>query len=113
MSAEAFSGLSKLRILHFYVSSTWDCLNANLEKGLFQGLTRLEELDRKKVCLSSAAPDLRGPLLGVKILQVSNAGLTHLGDLFCLLPPGMMNLDKISLQYNNVKDIQYKGCETR
>ncbi|XP_062311960.1 toll-like receptor 12 [Osmerus eperlanus] len=108
----AFSGLSKLRILHFYASSTWDCLNANLEKGLFQGLASLEELVLKKVCLSSAPPDLLSPLLGLQSLQVSNAGVTQLGDVFCLLPPGMMDLEKISLQYNNVKDIQYKGCET-
>uniref|UniRef100_A0A4W5RFM8 TIR domain-containing protein n=1 Tax=Hucho hucho TaxID=62062 RepID=A0A4W5RFM8_9TELE len=110
VTSGAFAGLSKLRFLHILVSSSWGGVNVTLEPGVFQGLSSLEELTLAGMSLALAPPALLDPLVGVRRLRVDRAGVRDLGELFCLLSPGMENLETLELPGSMVSSIQNGGC---
>ncbi|KAM6967464.1 toll-like receptor 12 [Aplochiton taeniatus] len=112
MSPGTFVGLTKLRFLSMTVSST-SCLNCSMEEGVFQGLTSLEQLHLIGMCLALAPPNLLAPLVGLNSLKVGQAGLSDIGEVFCLLPAAMKNLHILEVVDNNIAAIRNRGCDKR
>ncbi|XP_064863054.1 toll-like receptor 13 isoform X3 [Oncorhynchus nerka] len=110
VTSGAFAGLPKLRFLHILVSSSWGGVNVTLEPGVFQGLSSLEELTLAGMSLALAPPALLDPLVRVRSLRVDRAGARDLGELFCLLSPGMEKLETLELPGSMVSSIQNGGC---
>ncbi|KAL0985253.1 hypothetical protein UPYG_G00154620 [Umbra pygmaea] len=111
VSFGAFSGLSKLRFLNLIFSAFYGRpLSVSLEPGIFQGLASLEELTLMGISLALASPGLLDPLVGLRLLSVSQAGETDLGILFCLLSPGMEKLETLKLTDSQLQYIQNQGC---
>ncbi|XP_064802563.1 toll-like receptor 12 [Oncorhynchus masou masou] len=110
VTSGAFAGLPKLRFLHILVFSSWGGVNVTLEPGVFQGLSSLEELTLAGMSLALAPPTLLDPLVRVRSLRVDRAGARDLGELFCLLSPGMEKLETLELPGSMVSSIQNGGC---
>ncbi|XP_041708147.1 toll-like receptor 12 [Coregonus clupeaformis] len=110
VTSGAFAGLPKLRFLYLLFSSTWGGVNVTLDPGVFQGLSSLEELTLAGMSLALAPPALLDPLVGVRRLRVDRAGVRDLGELFCLLSPGMEKLETLDLPNSKVSSIQNGGC---
>ncbi|CAB1334578.1 unnamed protein product [Coregonus sp. 'balchen'] len=102
--------ITDLRFLHLLVSTTWGGVNVTLEPGVFQGLSSLEELTLAGMSLALAPPALLDSLVGVRRLRVGRAGVRDLGELVCLLSPGMDKLETLELPNSKVSSIQNRGC---
>ncbi|XP_063054328.1 toll-like receptor 13 [Engraulis encrasicolus] len=106
VEARAFTGLPNLSSL---ILRFGKCREVPLASEAFEGLESLEELSMWGFKFLGIANDTFSHLVGLVGLNVDGC-LADLGDVFCLLPPGMSRLRNLTLQGTNITAVKNQGC---